>query len=63
MVTLKRVPKPGGPEGKFVDEWMEYQQPESERNADFDPQNLQDVVLRNEQAMFMHLAQVKWASS
>ena len=48
-VVLKRVPKPGGPEGQLVDEWMEYERPESERNADFDPQNYQDVPLRHEQ--------------
>ena len=48
-VVLKRVPKPGGPEGQLVDEWMEYERPESERNAEFDPQNYQDVPLRHEQ--------------
>ena len=49
-VVLKRVPKPGGPEGQLVDEWMEYERPESERNAIFDPQNLQDIPLRHKQA-------------
>ena len=46
---LKRVPKPGGREGELIDEWVEYQRPESERNADFDPQSNEDVSLRNEQ--------------
>ena len=48
-VILKRVPKPGGPEGQFVDEWMEYDRPESERNADFDPHQVQDTSFRNQQ--------------
>ena len=54
---LKRVPKPGGREGELVDEWVEYQRPESERNADFDPQSNEDASLRNEQvklAVFNH---------
>ena len=43
------MPVPGGREGELVDEWVEYQRPESERNADFDPQSNEDVSLRNEQ--------------
>ena len=48
-MVLKRVPKAGGLEGQLVDEWMEYDRPESERDAEFDPQNYQDVPLRHEQ--------------
>ena len=54
-VFLKRVPKPGGREGQLVDEWVEYQRPESERNADLDPRNTQDAPLRNEQVNNIHL--------
>lgn len=48
-VTLKRVPKPGGPEGQFVDEWMEYFRSESERNAKITKESLEDVSLRYDQ--------------
>ena len=50
-MVLKRVPKPGGREGELIDEWMEYERPESERDTDFNPHNMQDVALRNEQVI------------
>ena len=48
-ITLKRVPRPGGTTDQLVDEWIEYERPESERNAAFDPENVQDVPLRHVQ--------------
>ena len=48
-ITLKRVPRPGGTRDQLVDEWIEYERPESERNASVDPKNVQDVPLRHAQ--------------